>query len=160
MADTRIDIIQSNGGRINVVSGRTGTGTSGRQVTVEAIPDPGFTFDRWVVVKTLPLYATVAGPYTEEQILGICEQSYTQNINSTTNLYISSTQQLFTTNSGTTEAPFGWYFVVSGPELRYQQYFQYGPDILLFPTTCPAPNGDDTGGRGGDGLRNPDLTLA
>jgi hypothetical protein len=59
--ETRLSTQIVGNGRINVVQGVVGNGVKDRQVTLQAIPDPGYKFDRWVITKTAPPVPTSGG---------------------------------------------------------------------------------------------------
>jgi hypothetical protein len=145
MAEETELITQAIGnGRIDRIQGVSGIGTKGRQVTLEAVPDPGYQFERWVITKTLPFFAAVRGPYNSPDVACGGEGAATGD---TYFLYVRGSK-LYVDDQGEREAPLGYYQPVSaanGYRPTPNTYIEYTGNFIPTPATCPRPSSPGTG---------------
>lgn len=132
-------------GRINTVSGVVGTGTKGREVVLQAVPDPGYQFERWVVTKTLPFFVAGLGPYDSPEFA--CGGSGLGNVDIF--FLYKRGNKLFVDDQGEREAPLGYYQLVSA-ENGYRPdpntYIEYTGNFIPVAATCPPPRNQAGGG--------------
>lgn len=146
MADeTNIRIGVTTNGSVVFEQGEAGTGSPTRRVRLRAVPDEGYRFERWVITKTLPFFATGQGPYNNIQ--DACAQ---RNIltGGDTYLFYEKNGKLYVDEFGEREAPFGYYYLVSsanGYRPEPNTYIEYTGNFIPVPAECPPPSGPGGG---------------